>query len=141
MPPDQDIRWIQRLQSLQKAYAQLRSAVDLAHSRSLSELEQQGLIQAFEFTHELAWKTLKGFLEFQGIQGLYGSKDTSRKAFSEGLIEDGEVWMEMISSRNQTSHTYNEATASEIVNAIISRYDTAFGQCIHRLLELEKGAS
>src|SRR4051812_49241700 len=100
MPQTPDIRWRQRLQSFRKAFDQLAKAAALAGERELSELEQQGLIHAFECTHALAWKTLKDFLEARGATDLYGSKDVTRLAFKEGLIADGETWMEMINSRN-----------------------------------------
>jgi nucleotidyltransferase substrate binding protein (TIGR01987 family) len=122
----QDIRWIQRFNHFNKAFSQLKEAVELAQQRKLSKLEEQGLIQAFEFTHELAWNTLKDFLESRGVRNLYGSKDTTRAAFRTGLIENGEVWMDMINSRNLTSHTYDEATAAKIVSAIIHTYFTEF---------------
>jgi nucleotidyltransferase substrate binding protein (TIGR01987 family) len=121
-----DIRWIQRFNNFNKAFARLKKAVKLTEERELSELEEQGLIQSFEYTHELAWNTLKDFLENRGVQNLYGSKDTSREAFKTGLIENGNVWMEMISSRNQTSHNYNEETVSAIVDAIINSYYAEF---------------
>jgi nucleotidyltransferase substrate binding protein (TIGR01987 family) len=114
----QDIRWIQRFNHFTKALSQLQEAVKLARQRPLSKLEEQGLIQAFEFTHELAWNTLKDFLEERGIQDLYGSRDATRQAFKTGLIEDGEVWMNMIQSCNLTSHTYDEAVATQIASAI-----------------------
>ena len=98
----QDIRWIQRFNHFTKALSQLRDAVELAQKRPLSKLEAQGLIQAFEFTHELAWNTLKDFLEERGVQNLYGSRDATREAFKTGLIENGEAWMNMIQSRNLT---------------------------------------
>jgi nucleotidyltransferase substrate binding protein (TIGR01987 family) len=122
----QDIRWIQRFNHFNKAFSQLKEAVELAQHRKLSKLEEQGLIQVFEFTHELAWNTLKDFLESRGVRNLYGSKDTTRAAFRTGLIENGEVWMDMINSRNLTSHTYDEATAAKIVSAIIHTYFTEF---------------
>ena len=115
-----DIRWIQRFNHFNKALLQLQEAVALAQQRPLSKLEEQGLIHAFEFTHELAWNTLKDFLENRGVQNLYGSKDTTRAAFKAGLIENGEAWMDMIQSRNLISHTYDEATAAQIVSAIRS---------------------
>ncbi len=121
-----DVRWRQRLQSFRKAFAHLSKAAVTAQERKLSELEQQGLIQAFEFTHELAWNTLKDFLESRGATGLYGSKDVTREAFAKGLIQEGENWMAMIQSRNQTSHTYNEEIAAEIARAILSRYVPEF---------------
>jgi nucleotidyltransferase substrate binding protein (TIGR01987 family) len=122
----QDIRWVQRFNHFNKAFSQLKEAVELAQQRKLSKLEEQGLIQAFEFTHELAWNTLKDFLESRGVRNLYGSKDTTRAAFRTGLIENGEAWMDMINSRNLTSHTYDETTAAKIVSAIIHTYFAEF---------------
>jgi nucleotidyltransferase substrate binding protein (TIGR01987 family) len=129
-----DIRWLQRFNHFSKAFSQLAEAVDQAKLRPLTNLEKQGLIQAFEYTHELAWNTLKDFLESRGVTDLYGSKDTSRAAFKTGLIENGDVWMDMISSRNLTSHTYNEATAEQIGAAILERYYAEFA-ALHRKLE------
>lgn len=122
----QDIRWLQRFNHFDKAFAQLKEAVELSQQRPLSKLEQQGLIQAYEYTHELAWKTLKDFLEERGVQNLYVSKDTSRTAFREGLIENGEIWIDMIKSRNLNSHTYDETTADEIASAILETYFAEF---------------
>lgn len=85
-PQNPDIRWRQRFQSFGKAFAHLTAATELARQRKFSDLEQQGLIQAFEFTHELAWNTLKDFLESRGATGLYGSKDAIREAFRGGLM-------------------------------------------------------
>jgi len=129
----QDIRWIQRYRHFIQAYDQLDRAVELAQKRSLSELEVQGLIQSFEYTHELAWNTLKDFLENKGVQPLYGSKDTTREAFKRGLIEDGTAWMEMIKSRNLKSHTYNREIAEEIALAIRRRYHAAFRKLLETL--------
>ena len=133
-----DVRWIQRFHSFIKAFAQLSDAVKIAKERDLTELEKQGLIQAFEFTHELAWKTLKDFLENRGETGIYGSKDATRKAFAAGLIENGESWMEMIQSRNRSSHTYNEAIANDIAQAILSNYCESFEKFKTKFLSLEK---
>ncbi len=138
MVRDPDVRWRQRFQSFGKAFGQLARAAATAKERDLSELEQQGLIQAFEFTHELAWNVLRDFLESRGANGFYGSKDVTREAFAKGLIEDGEAWMEMIQSRSRTSHTYNEETADQIADAILSRYLPAFETFVRRFTELEK---
>jgi nucleotidyltransferase substrate binding protein (TIGR01987 family) len=92
----------------------------------LSDLERQGLIQAFEFTHELAWNLMKDWFDYQGNADISGSRDATREAFQMGLIQDGEAWMEMIKSRNQSSHTYNLDTALEIAKAIDERYWAAF---------------
>jgi nucleotidyltransferase substrate binding protein (TIGR01987 family) len=118
-----DVRWIQRFDNFKRAYARLSAAAVLAKQRKLSELEEQGLVQAFEFTHELAWNTFKDFLTQRGTSTkLYGSRDATREAFAAGLIENGEAWMKMIEHRNETTHTYNEAVAAAIVEAILSRY-------------------
>jgi nucleotidyltransferase substrate binding protein (TIGR01987 family) len=132
-----DIRWKQRFQSFQLAFGQLRSAVKIASARDLSDLEKQGLIQAFEFNRELAWKTLQDFLEDRGDNGIFGSKDATRRAFSAGLIRDGEIWMEMIQSRNRSTHTYNEKIANEIADLIVNDYFGAFEKFEQRFLHLE----
>ncbi len=121
-----DIRWKQRLDNFERAFGQLREAVQLRQERPLSRLEEQGLIQAFEYTHELAWKTLKDFLEGRGAGKLYGSRDATRAAFREGLVTQGQTWMDMIVSRNLTSHAYDEAMASEVAEAIVKRYYPEF---------------
>ncbi|MET3127144.1 nucleotidyltransferase substrate binding protein (TIGR01987 family) [Arcicella rosea] len=114
-----DIRWIQRFNNFNKAFAQLENAVEKG---DYSELERQGLIKAFEFTYELAWNTLKDFLVEGGYVDLVGSKDTIRLAYKVGLIEDGDNWMNMIKSRNLSSHTYNKETAEEIQDSIQNTY-------------------
>ena len=133
-----DIRWRQRSSNYRRALARLAEAVELSGQRPLSDLERQGLIQAFEFTHELSWKTLKDFLASRGIEELYGSRDTTREAFAQGLITDGEAWMEMIRHRNLSTHTYDEATVQEIVTAVVSRYIGAFQELETRLQDWER---
>jgi nucleotidyltransferase substrate binding protein (TIGR01987 family) len=137
MAQNPDVRWRQRLHSFRKAFRSLSDAAALAQERELTDLEQQGLIQAFEFTHELAWKTLKDFLESKGVQNIYGSKVATRQAFAAGLIGDGEVWMAMIESRNQTSHTYNEDLADEIATSILTQYVPKFDEFQRKFAELE----
>ena len=121
-----DIRWIQRFDNFQRALHQLTLAIQLMEQRPLSDLEQQGLIQGFEFTHELAWNVLKDYLEMEGIQGLVGSRSTVRESFKRGLVSDGEAWMDMIEKRNLSSHTYNQDVAEALVSAINERYYPAF---------------
>lgn len=120
--PNQDIRWQQRFQNFEKAFKLLEDAVLQSRESDLNELEEQGLIQRFEFTHELAWNVIKDYFEYQGNTSITGSRDASREAFNRGLIEDGEGWMEMIKSRNQSSHTYNEEVADRIIQKIINNY-------------------
>ncbi len=121
-----DIRWIQRFDNFKRAFAQLKKGVALARERQLSELEQQGLIKAFEFTHELGWNVLKDYLEGEGHVGIIGSRSATREAFQKGLIEDGETWMEMIKARNLTTHTYDCEVAEAIARDVLNRFDPAF---------------
>jgi len=119
---DQDIRWQQRYMHFQKALSQLRKAVELSQERPLSDIERQGLIKAFEFTHELAWNVMKDYFEYQGAISIMGSRDATREAFQRNLISDGAGWMKMIKSRNMTSHTYNEEVADEIAQKVTGEY-------------------
>lgn len=132
----QEIRWKQRFYNYTKAFQALTEAVELSQHRSLTALEQQGLIQSFEFTHELAWKMLKDYLEYQGISNVVGSRDASRFAFQNALTNDGEVWMQMIVARNQTSHTYNIKIAQAVVDSILSQFYPAFNQLAIKFSEL-----
>jgi nucleotidyltransferase substrate binding protein (TIGR01987 family) len=136
---NEDIRWKQRLNHYQKALLQLAKGVELSRLRPLSDIEQQGIIQAFEFTHELAWNIMKDFFEYQGNSGIMGSRDATREAFSRNLIADGEGWMEMIKSRNQSSHTYNQELADEIAKNVISVYYPLFVQFEQRMQLLADG--
>jgi len=138
MMENQDLRWVQRLRNFEKALGQLRRAAALSRERGLSDLERQGLVQAFEFTHELAWKTMKDFLEERGQAGIYGSKDATRAAFAAGLISDGDLWMRMIASRNETTHTYNEETVEAIGGSVLEEYVPALEKACARFCSLEK---
>jgi len=119
--PD-DIRWVQRFSSYTKALAALERSVTTAQERNLNEMEEQGFVQSFEFTFELSWKLLKDYLESKGFKDFHGSRDCFRLAFQEGLINDGEVWMEMIDTRNRSSHTYDENITKEIISLVLSTY-------------------
>lgn len=122
---NQDIRWKQRFQNYKNALQRLQKFINKG---SLSELEEQGLIKAFEYTYELAWLTLKDFLNFQGYIDIYGSRDILRKAYELGLIQNGQNWMDMLESKKKTSYTYNEETAAEISQAIMEVYFDLFQQ-------------
>lgn len=134
----EDIRWQQRLENYEKALLQLNKAAQLSRERPLSELERQGLIQSFEFTHELAWNVMKDYFTYQGNPEIRGSRDASREAFKNGLISDGETWMDMIVSRNQTSHTYDEKTAVEIAEVILNKYLILFNDFRKKMQKLKK---
>ena len=132
-----DVRWRQRFQNYQQALSRLSDAVALSRQRPLSDLEQQGLIQAFEFTHELGWNVLKDYLEEQGVAGIIGSRNATREAFKNELIQDGEAWMDMIQARNLSSHTYNSEVAQDIVRRVIERFQPALAAMEKRFVELE----
>jgi len=132
-----DIRWIQRFSNFNKALTLLSVAVQTASERKLNQLEEEGLIQRFEYTHELAWNVMKDYLLYQGINNITGSRDAIRKAFQEGLLEDGEGWMSTIESRNKTSHTYNEKTVKEIVSDVINSYIRLFAEFKLKMEQLE----
>lgn len=123
---NQDIRWQQRFSNYKKALDQLEKAINLANERDLSDIEQQGLLKAFEFTHELAWNVMKDFFEYQGNVSIKGSRDAIREAFATGLVEDGNIWMDTIKSRVQTVHAYDERTAREIATKVIEQYFPVF---------------
>ena len=125
-----DVRWIQRFSNYKKALEKLSKAVNVIKSGHVNpvidDIIKEGVIQRFEYTHELAWNVMKDFLEDRGTVKLYGSRDSTREAFSADLITDGDLWMDMIISRNKTSHTYNEEIADEIFEKIINDYINVF---------------
>ena len=130
-----DIRWIQRLNHFSKALTQLTKFIEKG---DLNELEQQGLIQAFEYTYELAWNAVKDYFEAQGETEIHGSRDAFRLAFRRGLIEDGQIWMDMIKSRTLTAHTNNQDVAEEIAEDITTRYYSEFVALRSRMDELKQ---
>jgi len=135
--PDEDIRWKQRFHNYKKALATLKSAVELAKTRNLTDLEKQGMIKGFEFTFEMAWNVMKDYLEEQGITGIIGSKGAVRHAFNNDLIKDGQVWMDMIKDRNLAAHSYDEETAENLTAAIIRNYGNEFAVFAEKMNSLE----
>lgn len=134
---NKDIRWHQRLENFKLAFSQLQDAHRLSQQRPLSDLENQGVIQSFEYTHELAWNVLKDYFEDQGFTQITGSKDAARHAFQKGLIVDGHLWMEMIKSRNQTSHTYNKKVSQIILEKILGSYVLEFAEFDKKMTQLK----
>src|SRR5690606_14102383 len=132
-----DIRWEQRFSNFIKAIDKLQQSVNYINENIeddneddfdsiLDEMIKEGLIQRFEYTHELAWNVMKDYAEYQGNSLIGGSRDAVREALQLQIISDGEIWMDMIKSRNKTSHTYNEETANEIYVKILNEYYPAF---------------
>ena len=144
-----DIRWEQRFSNFQKALRKFVKAVNVvsenvigegtSSNESISEILKEGLIQRFEYTHQLAWNVMKDYAEYQGNNELSGSRDATREAFKMGLISDAEGWMDMIKSRNETSHTYNEETANSIIGKIINHYHLLFINFNQHMEVLRKG--
>lgn len=130
-----DIRWKQRFENYNKAVEQMTRFIEKGE---LNEMEEQGLIRSFEYTYELAWNTLKDFFEEQGETQVMGSRDAFRLAFKRGLVEDGEIWMDMIKSRALTTHTYNEATAKAIAQSIRVEFFSQFVKLRERLETLSR---
>ncbi|MDQ7001497.1 MAG: nucleotidyltransferase substrate binding protein [Ghiorsea sp.] len=134
-----DIRWIQRFDNFCRALNQLTKFMQ---KEPLNELEEQGLVKAFEYNFELGWKVLKDLLEYQGITGLIGSRDAIREAFKQGLLADetsAQIWMDMIKSRNLAAHAYDEVKMQEIVTATKNNYFPAFIALRERLQALMDG--
>lgn len=119
-------RWRKRFTSFKKAMGRLSEAVENG-ADELTTLEKEGVIQRFEFTIELAWKTVKDFLESQGlvIDPLL-PRQVMKEAFSAGVVTDGQVWIDMLGHRNLLSHTYNETLLETVIEAISNRYLAAF---------------
>ena len=128
---NQDMRWEQRFKNYQKALRQLERFLK---ETDLNDMEEQGLIQAFEYTYELAWNTIKDYLVYQGITDVIGSRDAFRIAYNRGLILEGNIWMSMIESRIKSSHTYNEEVAKEILKEIREKYFKLFIQLEAKLI-------
>jgi nucleotidyltransferase substrate binding protein (TIGR01987 family) len=114
-----DIRWKERYEHFKKAMAKLDEAVKM---EEYTEIEREGMIQRFEYTVELAWKTLQDLLIARGNEGFKGTFDVIQKGFEVGLVIDNDAWVDMLKKRNLTSHTYNESTAIEVAENIRKKY-------------------
>lgn len=126
MSENQDIRWVQRLSNYDKAVDRLQNAARIVStekqfSGEVDDLLKEGLVQRFEYTQELAWKVMKDYEEYQGYTDVQGSRDAIRKALQMGIVEDS-AWMSTISSRNLTSHCYDEEEFNMVLNQIIHDY-------------------
>ena len=135
---EQDTRWEQRFSNFKKALAKLESvAVDRSYN-DLSELEKEGLIQRFEYTFELAWKTLQDLLENKGYQDITGPNPVLEQSLKDGYIKNESQWRKMKKSRELTSHTYNSDTADDIAENIVNLYYDLLKD-LERRLEEERG--
>ena len=127
-----DIRWKQRFENFNKSYRLLEKYLV---KTELSELEQAGIIQFFEMTFELGWKVLKDYLEADGYI-VKSPRETIKQAFQNDIINDGHIWIDALSVRNLTTHTYDESLAKKIVDDIIHIYFPELKK-MHDKLEME----
>lgn len=122
MKPATDIRWQQRYSHFSSALALLEEGIQRG-AASLNPLEKEGLVHPFEFTLELAWKTLKDFLEESGMTLTVATpREVIRTAHTAGLVADGNVWLLMLDHRNLLAHTYDAARFEEALVAITRDY-------------------
>lgn len=113
-----DIRWKQRFQNFERAFLFFNKSCAL---ESYDELQGAGLVQSFEFTFELAWKTLKDYLQEQGLEVQF-PREVIKQAFAAQLIDNGTLWIEMLDKRNELTHTYNQEQAKRAVQLVRNNY-------------------
>ena len=120
-----DVRWKRRFRNFDRAVVLLREPIGRGID-TLSDLEREGTVRRFEFALELAWKTLKDYLEHEGkvIQPIT-PRSVIKEAFAAQILSDGQVWIDMLDHRNLLSHTYDMDTFEKAVGAIRDRYHGA----------------
>lgn len=117
----QKIRWHERFDNFKLALANINETNDCIQQNGLNKIYTMALIQAFEIVFELAWKTMKDYLEYEGIK-TDTPRQTIKTAFLRNLIPDGQIWIDMMEARNKTSHTYNESLAKSLTNEITDKF-------------------
>lgn len=127
----EDIRWKQRFNNFEKSLKLLNNAVQ---RKDLSDLEKAGVIQIYEFTFELAWKTVKDYLEDKGISVKF-PRDTIKEGFKYEILDNGDLWMDMLEKRNLMSHPYDEEKAEIAYRLIVNDYFSALEQLYNKLKE------
>lgn len=137
---EKDIRWIQRFSNYQNALDRLNEAATILERKmdygaEVADLLKEGLIQRFEYTHELSWNVMKDYAEYQGAQDIRGSRDAIRWALQNNLIDD-RAWMKSIEDRNLSSHDYDSETAEILMTKILETYIQLFNQFSQKMLEL-----
>ena len=137
--PKEDIRWIQRFSNYRKALEKLRDAVADYDEEEMSDLEKEGVIQRFEYTFELAWRTLQDLLAYRGYANIHGPNPVLKQSLQDGYIHNEKLWRTMKEAREITSHTYDEDKANVIVGKIAVEYNDLLSQLKERLdIEMKK---
>lgn len=126
-----EIRWKQRFENFDKSYKLLKK---YSNKPITTELERAGIIQFFEMTFELAWKVLKDYLESEGYM-VKSPRETVKQAFQIGLIDNGHIWIDALSNRNLTTHTYDEELADKMTKEILVSYLPELDKMYNRLVE------
>lgn len=114
---------LQKIENYKNAGARLSEALAEYAKNPNSTVIRDGVMQRFEFTFELAWKSLREYMEDQGasMDAIF-SKQVFKAAYAAEIISDGQVWLDMLTSRNVTSHVYDDAQAAQVVADIRDRY-------------------
>ena len=126
----QDIRWKQRFQNLKKSYTNLSKALAL---KNPDIFQRAGLIHFFSMTFELAWKTMKDFLEYQGFTDVTTPRSAIKKSFEVELLQDGKTWLECLEKRNLMTHVYDEEIAAEVEKLIKNNYFPIIEQFVNKM--------
>ena len=133
-PAQPDIRWQQRFQNFDRAFTLFQAALQERPLDAYSALEQEGIIQRFEYAYELAWKTMKDYLQDSGVViSPVTPREVIKQAFAANLVADGQVWVDMMLHRNQLSHTYDFSKFRQVLEAAVNRYGPAM-QALHTWL-------
>jgi len=130
----QDIRWKQRFENLQAVYQLLQESIEANRQNPENKLLQMALIKAFEMTFELSWKTLKDFLNYNGIE-VKLPQEIIKQAFANDIIVDGQMWINMLEDRNLMSHTYDQERARLAIQHICQDYVVGLAQLQTYFLE------
>ena len=133
-----NIRWKQRFENFERAFLLLKEVFqkDLAE---LSDLEKEGAIQRFEYSFELAWKTLKDYLIYSGVAfDQITPRSVIKQAFAAKIIKDGQTWIDMLEQRNLMSHTYDREVFDVVFGSISQRYVIALEQVFTWLKEKQQ---
>lgn len=121
MNPQKETRLKQRYSNLKKPFQQLSEAIKQSEKKEFNNIEKAGMIQYYEFTFELCWKVMKDYLETEG-EIVKGTRSVLKLSFQFDLLNDGDVWLEMLETRNRLNHTYKEENFLEAFNDIKNQY-------------------
>lgn len=128
-----DARWMQRLQNYERAFAALAEMVQLAGDGPLGKMERSALIMHFVLVYELAWKLIQDYCIYQGDPEVKGSRDAFRAASKMGLVQQGDVLMKSMDSRNDAVHAYDEELAEKLAGDIVRLYCSAFEELLQAM--------